>query len=278
MVQSIQYRKRSFLGSDEWLTRPWDPIGKDILQTIYDKGFALAALFEEMDSKGILAGADRRVTVLAEYMRRCINLDADFNAWYEELLLQSPSPLFWSTPDSGYYHGDEAAPGSKYAPFTFPSFRLANACVTYWGLKTVLSGTIALLCGTIFSHSGPNQNELTQQYHDLQNTAERQITQYSSPHRLELAVNIMRSMPYCLNDSMGLAGSQKSLFGLRVALFTLRRQPGEELKWCQALYQELENKGGLRYAREIAKLDGKYSHSVTTENLPSRLAKGHGDE
>ena len=69
----------------------------------------------------------------------------------------------------------------------------------------------------------------------------------------------MRSMAYSLNDSMGLLGAAKSLFPLRVALFALRRQPGEELKWCQAVYQELETKKGLRYAREIAKLDGKIS-------------------
>lgn len=60
---------------------------------------------------------------------------------------------------------------------------------------------------------------------------------------------------------MGLWGAQKSLLALRTALFSLRRHPGEELKWCQAVYQEMDNRKGLRYAREIANLDGRWSVS-----------------
>ena len=76
---------------------------------------------------------------------------------------------------------------------------------------------------------------------------------------------------------MGLLGAQKSLFALRVALFSLRRHPGEELKWCQAMYQEFDNRKGLRYAREIAKLDGKYS-AAGRDSLPMGVSPQHGVE
>lgn len=67
---------------------------------------------------------------------------------------------------------------------------------------------------------------------------------------------------------MGLMGAQKSLFALRTALFVLQRHPGQELKWCQAMYQELDGKKGLRYAREIAKLEGKHS-AASRDDLPN---------
>ena len=95
------------------------------------------------------------------------------------------------------------------------------------------------------------------------------LATHTNTRRLELATNIVLSMPYCLNDNMGLMGAQKSLFALRTALFALHRHPGEELKWCQAMYQELESKKGLGYAREIAKSNGRYS-AAGRNKLPLR--------
>lgn len=61
----------------------------------------------------------------------------------------------------------------------------------------------------------------------------------------------MRSMPYCLHDSMGLLGPQKSLFALRAALLSLKRSQIEELKLCAEIYRELYEKKGLVYAKPL---------------------------
>ena len=277
MIQCIQFRKSSFLGDSDWLTIPWGGTGKDVYQRLYDKGFALGALLEEMDNTD-LTNAETRTSQLSSYLQRCSEMHADFEAWYQELLQQSPSPLYWTTESNiaavtaRESLTNDASGSQTLSPFSFPSLRLAYITATFWALKLILSSTIALTCGAILSSPGANQSSSVDPDPaiDLMNTAYRLLSQYGSPQRLELATNIMRSMPYSLNDSMGLLGAAKSLFPLRAALFCLRRQPGEELKWCQAVYQELETKKGLRYAREIAKLDGKYS--------PAGLAAQHGSE
>ena len=266
MIQCIQFRKSSFLGDSDWLTIPWGDTGKDIYQRLYDKGFALGALLEEMDNK-IPTNAETRTSQLFSYLQRCSEMHADFEAWYQELQKQSPSPLYWTTvsnlaSSSATESPPNYAPNSQtLSPFSFPSLRLAYITATFWALKLILSSTIALTCGAILSSENASQpiSADSDPTVDLRNTALRLLSQHGNPQRFELATNIMRSMAYSLNDSMGLLGAAKSLFPLRVALFALRRQPGEELKWCQAVYQELETKKGLRYAREIAKLDGKYS-------------------
>ena len=149
----------------------------------------------------------------------------------------------------------------------------------FWGLKLILSNNIALTCGAILStgNHAHDHSSHTQPTLGLKSTAQRLLAQHGTPHRLELATNIMRLMPYFLNDNMGLLGAQKSLFAMRVALFSLRRHPGEELKWCQAMYQKFDNRKGLRYAREIAKLNGKYS-ATRRDSLPMGVSPQHGVE
>ena len=277
MIQCIQFRKSSFLGDSDWLTIPWGDTGKEIYQRLYDKGFALGALLEEMDNTN-LTTAETRIWQLSSYLQRCSEMHLDFEAWYQELLMQSPSPLYWITksnipPDSIRESPPiDASDSQTLSPFSFPSLRLAYITATFWALKLILSSTIALTCGAILSRGNATQSFSAHSHPavELRNVAHRLLSQHGSHQRLELATNIMRSMAYSLNDSMGLLGAAKSLFPLRVALFALRRQPGEELKWCQAVYQELEMKKGLRYAREIAKLDGKYS--------ATGLAAQHGSE
>ena len=277
MIQCIQFRKSSFLGESDWLTIPWGGTGKDVYQRLYDKGLALGALMEEMDNAD-LTNAGTRTSQVPLYLQRCSEMHADFEAWYQELLQQSPSPLYWTTESNipavtaRESLTKDACASQTLPPFSFPSLRLAYITATFWALKLMLSSTIALTCGAVLSSASTNPSSSfdPDPAVDLRDTAHRLLSQHSNSRRLELATNIMRSMPYSLNESMGLLGAAKSLFPLRAALFCLRRQPGEELKWCQAVYQELETKKGLRYAREIAKLDGKYS--------PAGLAAQHGSE
>ena len=68
----------------------------------------------------------------------------------------------------------------------------------------------------------------------------------------------MRSMPYCLHDSMGLIGAQKSLFALRAALLSLRRSQTRESKMCERMYRELYEKKGLGYAKQVADMGPKW--------------------
>ena len=241
-------------------------MGKDVYQELYDKGFALAALLEELDNAR-LTKENTDISILSGFLGRLSNLDDEMNVWYREILKVSPPPLYW--------HLEEAVQPRTLPPFVFHTLRLANITVTYWGLGLILSNTIALTCQQVLTTITqlPAQSSLSSSpraSQELETMSVRLLEVHKSSHRLELATNIIRSMPYCLNDNMGLMGAQKSLFAMRTALFALQRYPpGEELKMCQAMYQELHSKKGLRYAREIAKLDWNFS-AAGRDCLPLR--------
>lgn len=248
-------------------------MGKDVYQNLYDKGFALAALLEELDNAK-LTKENTEVSILSGFLRRLSSLDEEMKLWYREILKVSSPPLYWHTQSTSLgWHLEEAVEPRTLPPFAFHTLRLANITVTYWGLALILSNTIALACQQVLTtiNRVPAQSSLynlPRASQDLETMSILLLEVHTSSYRLELATNIIRSMPYCLNDRMGLMGAQKSLFAMRTALFALQRYPpGEELKWCQAMYQKLHSKKGLRYAREIANLDWNLS-SVGRDCLP----------
>ena len=276
MIQCIQYRKSTFLGNPDWLTIPWSQTSKDIYQQLYDKGFKLAALLQKIDNAK-LKNEDANTSIMSEHLGGLSDLDEEMDLWYLEIIKESPSPLFWHTrPTTGDSNSEESFIPRTPPPFTFHSLRFANIVGTYWSLKLHLSNNIALECKHVLSINAQRplqsasstslENEMSQ---DLEIMSLHLLEKYTSAHRLELATNIIRSMPYCLKDDMGLLGAQKSLFALRTALFVLRLYPSEELKlkWCQTMYQDLYNRKGLRYAREIAKTDGRHI-AASRQHIP----------
>ena len=260
MIQCIQYRESTFLAYPEWLTVPWSETDKDIYQQLYDKGFALAALLKENDN-ATLTNENTKISTLSVYLGCLSSLDKELNLWYHDILKESPCPLYWHTQSTFHgWHLKEGVEPPTLPSFAFHTLRLANVIVTYWSLRIILSNTIALACQHVLSTQVPLQSPSftpPQAIQDLLTMSFHLLEIHTRPYRLELATNIIRSMPYCLSDSMGLMGAQKSLFALRTALFALHRYGGEELKWCQAMYQVLDSKKGLRYASEIAKMNWK---------------------
>ncbi len=261
MFQSLLHRKASPLGSHEWCTRPWyqkrrDQAQKDIFQQLYDHGFALAALLEEIDNAD-LVDQDAGAGDIQKYLRCCSALDAKFNLWYRELVRDSDGPVFWLTPlndsiEQGPADQYWASVSNKTRPFSFPNLRMANIITLYWGLKLAISSTIANICCTALST--PTSETPT----SLQATTQQMLVQHGEIGRLENATNIMRSMPYCLHDSMGLMGAQKSLFALRAALVSLRRSRSGKLNLCAQMYKALHEKKGLGYAIQVADMGPKW--------------------
>ena len=279
MIQALQNRKASPLGDHEWCTRPWARTKneknpkRDLIQKLYDHGFALAALFEDID-KANLVGPEAEISQITKHLRRCSALDATFNLWYHALSRQSPTPLFWLTPPNDGIHLDL----TKWRPFSFQDLRVASTIITFWGLKLALSNTIAIICLSVLSPDACNRREDDpQSFAALHQTAWQLLIQHGDAGRLENATNIIRSMPYCLHDSMGVLGPQKSVFALRAALLSLRKSPGEELDWCLKMYQELAEKKGLGYAREVGKTNAKDKGEAGKAKDAIRLAPGHGE-
>lgn len=260
MFQSLLHRKASPLGSHEWCTRPWyqkrkDQRQKDIFQKLYDHGFALGALLEDIDNADLEnENADTEETQL--YLRRCSAMDAKFNLWYQEFVRQSKGPTYWLAPIDDSITPDPADESrvllsNNIRPFSFPNLQVANILLLYWALKLAISRTITNICST--APSIPTSLTPT----PLQGTARQMLIQHGETGRLENATNIMRSMPYCLHDNMGLLGAQKSLFALRSALLSLRNSEFEDLELCAQMYKDLYEKKGLGYAKQVADMGPK---------------------
>lgn len=225
-------------------------------QRLYDHGFALAALLEEIDCANL--ADDNRTEVIQKNLRRCSALDARLNLWYQELVQGSDGPVYWLTPanDSvrlGPANEHCASILNNDRPFSFPNLKTANIVLRYWALKLIVSSTIAKICSaalSTFTSTAPTP---------LQATAQLLLTQHDDEGRLENATNIMRSMAYCSHDRMGLLGPQRSLFALRAALLSLEGSQIEELKLCAEMYKELYEKKGLRYAKQLLDIGPKWS-------------------
>lgn len=243
MFQSILFRKASPLGSHEWCSLSWykkrkDQGQKDISPTIYGHGFALAALLEEIDNAN-LGNANSSAEMIQRYIRRCSAMDARIYLPYQqELVSRSEDPKYWLTPLSDsidlnptYRHW--ASVSNNNRPFFSPNLKTASITTLYWAFKLVISGTIANIYCTALS------TPATSTLAPLKSAAQQILIEHGEMGRLKNAPNIMRSMPYCLHDSMGLLGVHRSLFALRIAILSLGKSQNEELGLCTQIYREL---------------------------------------
>lgn len=255
MFQSIIYRKASPLGAHEWSTLPWyeerNSQGQNGIFTIlYDHGFAMAALLEEIDNAHLENGNASPETT-QRYLQRCSAMDARFDSWYQELVCRSEGPLYWPIPiDDSIL----AVPACRYwastsknnRPLYFHNLRTANIIILYWAFKLELSSTIANICFTALS------NPTSASPDPLQSAAQQMLIQHGDTGRLQNARNILHSLPYCLQDSMGFLGALRSMYALRVAHLSLGRSRMDELNLCAQMYRNLYEKKGLAYAKQIA--------------------------
>ena len=254
MFHSLIRRKASPLGSHEWCTLPWykkrkDHGQKDGFQILYEHGFALAALLEEIDDAN-LANGNASAETVRTYLRRCSAMDARLTLCYQELVGRSESPMYWLTPlddliDSGPAYGYWAEVSNNSRPFSFSNLKMANLMTLYWTMKLVISNDIANICTNALSNPS------------LESVAQQMLIQHGELGRLENAQNIIRSMPYCLDESMGLLGTHRCLFSLRTAIFSLGRDQVEALNLCAQMYRDMYEKKGLGYAKQLADIGQK---------------------
>ena len=301
MIQSVQFRKKSFLLERDWQESPWKYGAKDIFQRLCDIGFKIGALQSQIDDAGLQRGelTSEDARMFMGYLKL---LEIELDTWYQEHLSVSPSPLYWvsNIPPSIPLEEEKIEGAPLPGPFTFPTLRHATITLTYWALRIVIAATLRQLLHEIdrvstspspsastqpardsppnqrFSQSEqqPIQDPIVITTRDTPSNLNTELPSRNSKQRppptsqstpvptktenapITLATNIMRTMPYCLSDEQGMLGAQQSLFALRGALFILRLHPGMELRWCQSIYRVLDQRKGLRYAKEIAKLDG----------------------
>ncbi|KAG9248033.1 hypothetical protein BJ878DRAFT_538710 [Calycina marina] len=128
MVKSLQYRKTSRLKELIDQTVWWDMQG-----ILFAKGHRLGNLLEDLDT--YKTSAQHSLQASAGYLQLCAGLDMEFGSWYQDLLAESPSPIYWTS-------GNEPE-------LLFPNINLALLLLDYWALRLALSTSIDIICSNV---------------------------------------------------------------------------------------------------------------------------------
>ncbi|MCJ1283420.1 hypothetical protein MMC26_002749 [Xylographa opegraphella] len=275
MIMALRERKASFFGSEAWATQPWGCEAKSVPQKLCDKGFALAALLEEIDMSRRPNNNVAPAEELVRFLSRFLEIDNELESWYQELLEDSPSPLYWIRPGDARTLRDDpnsSTTQTNDTAFEFASLQLAHVTMNYWAIRIILSSAVAGICnnvpqGIFDARDGPDYNMKAADGSQSSSYSSKKFigamaSKYCIDQRIELASSIVLSMPYCMDEKMGLFGSQKTLFPLGTTLSVLETLPGEDSARCRKLYQQLTTKKGLRFAH----VQARDLHSPTSED------------
>lgn len=246
MLSCLKHRRTSVLAHGTWVARPWDETPRG--PRLYDKGFALATILQELDSAN-LASADTSISTLSHCLKKVVQMNTDLDEWYDKFLVSTTSPSYWSTSSATFTGAQRQIGGSgpRGLPWLFyPNLTVASITVTFWALKLIISEEMANICQIILvtNRKARADSPATDPAASLMLTsmAQRAKDQFSQEQRMSLVIDIARSMPYCLNHTMGLLGPERAFFALRIALVTVRRNPGPEREWFRARYRMMDNK------------------------------------
>lgn len=194
MNRAIDCRTRSALDTEEWKTLPWLRFPKDSLQHLFDFGFELAALLQQLDRCESLSPPEASVSMRATLELECMGVQQALEEWYshhwqgrERLMLSSDSP-----PD-GVMQVDSPEGASP----EFEDLWEATNMAYFWLFKMILK---EILIAT----SAEEEQE------DLQFAM------------LDLAVSVVSATPYFLADGTGWLGPQRIFFPLKRAMILLK--------------------------------------------------------
>ncbi|KAI9704695.1 MAG: hypothetical protein M1820_005443 [Bogoriella megaspora] len=295
MIQSIQYRKRHFLASEEWCTVPF-PNGKDHRQNLYDIGLQIGCVAEDVDRLRDTSNPVERAMLFSHSLTEFNKIDPALDAWYDALLQKNPNPL-WSVPE-------EKLARDMTAIF-FSDIENAQLITCFWSLKLLVSIIVNQMCIRFQErmgssppsgspsppsslHPSPASPSPPQQLLALVKGMQQS---HNAWHRFNLASSIVRSTPYFLRKEMGLYASHSVLMPIRIAQYELLdSRPGvdyqaddgdsqahaptqipsqqdkeEVLRICTDLYDQLVTTCGIGYAREI-RSRGKIWGSMPTSS------------
>ena len=207
MTHGIDSHKASILGSEEWLTIPWENFEKDCLQELFDIGFDVAAFLELVDSTLM----SRDPGLLAQLPTTCFSILEELDMWRDNNWpSRDASP--WS--DSGYGDVDASPPPNDR--LTFGSLLEATSMICYWWFKLVLDEALSSLQPSTSRESSYFSDDSSAVQDSLP------IGQYASmalsSNMLTLATDIVRAAPVLLAEDTGWVGPQRMMFPLRAAI------------------------------------------------------------
>ena len=246
MTKAIERRRSSVLGNEDWRTRPWRFRHKDFLQHLFDHGFELAALSERSNNLLVEHSEVEAIAPsgLADLRATCVGLTKKLDSWYTEQCIGGKAK---SSP------GLSVEPGSQNNVFTnFESFEQAvGGAIHYWWFKLDTNNLYTSIQRRLEEPNpgaspprGRDSIPIASEYQDLHDRIAANTT--SLPSRadlastsLHLAVNIVRSAPYFLEDDMGWLGPVRLYNPLSHAVDHLRKVESPQLQEAEEALKKL---------------------------------------
>ena len=202
MNRDIERGKCSILGNQEWSVLPWRNFTKDSLQELFDIGFMLAAVLEEVD---LCESGDTSVIRLESLSSGCQGVRQRFHVWYNDYSAIGIGPEL----DSVQYENP--------AQLRFTSMWDASIAVHYWLFQLIMQ-------------------DIT--FRSLQ-FIPAGASAFDNGYGLTLANNIVMSSSFLLTEDLGWLGPQRLFFPLRRSLEVLAKARSPLVADAQAAFKTL---------------------------------------
>ena len=299
MFNAIQYRSKSFLTNPEWRARLEEStdaqqqlydIGLRLAAFFHEQDTRRSS---SVSSDTLSLDSFDFPTLDLDVLRSDLNsfkgFDSELQAFYARLVRDCSNggmPLYWDTTASTHtaFSDQQRFPGpeGKYAALHFPNLSIAQTLMNYWALQSLISSSISGLCQSIkqaeadaaafvffdpfATDSDVNISDPTLGMGPAMNAPpapDPMVEELANQHTLSrchhLANQIIRGVPYCTTEPMGLVGPQRCMFPVRVAVIALKQGGApDDLTWAQQTLEEFNTKKGLNYANLIQNLGGRW--------------------
>jgi hypothetical protein len=216
---------------------PWEFTPKDDLHRLTDiiaKGPQLRLEAEDLPNQTLEQSLPTLLTILS----RLLDIDAELEAFYNELHARSTYPLYWEALTSGCFTQENIDPSAP-SHLEFADHKTASLLTLYWSIATMvwsaLEGIHAGLLQTNTLHLLPDTSR-TKRFSDLA----------PSRHWLRLIQTINRSMDYCMTATSGYAGPPAIGVALEIIIDIMNQKSGCEDEYLKAI--EARDEMGRRWA------------------------------
>ncbi|GKZ58795.1 hypothetical protein AnigIFM49718_004633 [Aspergillus niger] len=198
MINAIQCRTPSFLGSDTWKMIPFAIFRPSPMQSLLSQAAALPLILHRIDN---ISGREASIgdqTEATSILNSVGDLLNSLNEWEASETNNATSPLYW--------YRDQSTKASEIPCIWFPGITMANAITYIWAFRIICLYEMERLASSL-----PQANF---DYWRILKEHHIESVQKSSANLLR---QICESMEYLLQEEMKLFGPASTILPLQVA-------------------------------------------------------------
>lgn len=198
MINAIQCRTPSFLGSDNWKMIPFAILSPSPMQSLLSQAAALPLFLHRIDNisgREASIGDQSEATSILNSVGDLLN---SLNEWEASETNNATSPLYW--------YRDQSTKASEIPCIWFPSITMANAITYIWEFRIICLYEMERLASSL-PQANFDYSRILKEHHI-------ESVQKSSANLLR---QICESMEYLLQEEMKLFGPASTILPLQVA-------------------------------------------------------------